>query len=83
MKRPLTRRTFVKGILAGSGLTLFLASTPEGLRILSAKEIKKADPPDVILNAWIGITPDDLITITVGQSEMGQGVYTSIPMIIA
>jgi isoquinoline 1-oxidoreductase beta subunit len=83
MNRQLTRRSFVKGILAGSGLTLFLVSTAQGFRVLGAEEIKKADPRDVTLNAWIGITPDDLITVTVGQSEMGQGVYTSIPMIVA
>jgi isoquinoline 1-oxidoreductase subunit beta len=83
MKRQLTRRSFVKGILAGSGLTLFLVSTPGGFRVLGAEEIKKGHPEDLTLNAWIGITPDDTVTITVGQSEMGQGVYTSIPMIVA
>ncbi len=83
MKGQITRRTFVKGILAGSGLTLFLVSTPEGHRVLGAAEIKEADPQNVTLNAWIGITSDDTVTITIGQSEMGQGVYTSIPMIVA
>ena len=83
MKTPLSRRSFVKGLLAGSGLTLFLAYTPDGFRLLGAEEIKKADPKNLILNAWISITPDDIVTITVSQSEMGQGVYTSIPMIVA
>ncbi|MBI5583743.1 MAG: xanthine dehydrogenase family protein molybdopterin-binding subunit [Deltaproteobacteria bacterium] len=83
MKRQLSRRTFVKGLLAGSGLTLFLAYRPGGFRVLGAEEIKKADPQDWILNAWISITPDDVVTITVSQSEMGQGVYTSIPQIVA
>lgn len=83
MKKQLSRRSFVKGLLAGSGLTLFLAYTPDGFRVLAAEEIKKTDLKDLILNAWIGITPEDLITITVSQSEMGQGVYTSIPMIVA
>jgi isoquinoline 1-oxidoreductase beta subunit len=83
MKKPLSRRSFVKGILAGSGLTLFLAYTPGGFRVLGAEEIKKADLRDLTLNAWIAISPDGLVTIIVSQSEMGQGVYTSIPMIVA
>ena len=45
--------------------------------------VKKADLKDLVLSAWIGITSDDLVTVTVSQSEMGQGVYTSIPMIVA
>jgi isoquinoline 1-oxidoreductase beta subunit len=83
MKKPLSRRSFVKGLLAGSGLTLWLAYTSDGFRVLGAEEIKKADLNDLVLSAWIGITPDDMVTITVSQSEMGQGVYTSIPMIVA
>lgn len=34
-------------------------------------------------NAFIHIAPDDSITIVVNKSEMGQGVYTSLPMLIA
>ncbi len=83
MKNQLSRRSFMKGLLAGSGLTIFLAFTPDGFRVLGAKEIKKADLKDLTLNAWIEISPDDLVTIIVSQSEMGQGVYTSIPMIVA
>jgi isoquinoline 1-oxidoreductase beta subunit len=83
MKEQISRRSFVKGLLAGSGLTLLLAYTSDGFRILGAEEIKKTDLKDLVLSAWIGITSDDLVTITVSQSEMGQGVYTSIPMIVA
>ena len=35
------------------------------------------------LNAWLTIDPDNTITIRVAQSEMGQGVLTALPMIIA
>ena len=34
-------------------------------------------------NAWVTLYPDELVTITVSKSEMGQGVWTSLPMIIA
>ena len=35
------------------------------------------------LNAWIRISPDNRITVAVPRSEMGQGVYTSVPMLLA
>src|SRR3984957_1922724 len=35
------------------------------------------------LNAWLRIGADDCITILVDRSEMGQGVYTALPMLIA
>lgn len=34
-------------------------------------------------NAWVRIAPDSTVTIVVDRSEMGQGVETSVPMIIA
>ena len=35
------------------------------------------------INAWLVISPDDTVTIRVAQSEMGEGVFTSLPMIVA
>ena len=35
------------------------------------------------LNAWLRIGSDDSITILVDRSEMGQGVYTALPTLIA
>jgi len=34
-------------------------------------------------NAWIRMLPDDSVTLVMGYVEMGQGTYTSIPMLIA
>ena len=34
-------------------------------------------------NAYLSITPEGKITIVVARSEMGQGVRTSLPMILA
>ncbi len=36
-----------------------------------------------MLNAWLQIGRDDSITIIVDRSEMGQGVYTALPMLLA
>jgi len=35
------------------------------------------------INAWIVIEPDDQVVIRVAQSEMGEGVLTAMPMIVA
>src|SRR5436305_12043805 len=34
-------------------------------------------------NAWVHISDDNVITLLTARSEMGQGVYTSMPMLIA
>jgi isoquinoline 1-oxidoreductase beta subunit len=35
------------------------------------------------INAWLVIEPDDTVIIRVAKSEMGQGVLTALPMIVA
>ena len=35
------------------------------------------------INAWLRIGTDESITILIGRSEMGQGVYTALPMLLA
>ena len=36
-----------------------------------------------MLNAFVRIGSDETVTIIVNHSEMGQGVYTSLPMLVA
>ena len=43
----------------------------------------KPGDPGFSPNAWFTITPDNKVTIFVGNSEMGQGVLTAHSMIIA
>ena len=35
------------------------------------------------MNAWVSIGADDTVSIMCPSAEMGQGVYTSLPMILA
>ena len=35
------------------------------------------------INAWLVIDPDDSVIIRVAKSEMGEGIFTSLPMIVA
>ena len=38
---------------------------------------------EVPLNAWIRISPDDVVTLISSQSEMGQGTMTTLPAVLA
>src|SRR6059058_2546328 len=42
---------------------------------------REAAVPEI--NAWITIAPDDTVTIRVGQTELGTGVFTANPMMVA
>ena len=71
-----TRRCFLKaGAAAGGGLMLSL-NLPFG-----KDETKAADA--FVPNAFIRIDRDGQIFLTIPYVEMGQGTYTSIPMLIA
>jgi isoquinoline 1-oxidoreductase subunit beta len=36
----------------------------------------------VTLNAWVRIAPDNIVTVVVSQSEMGQGITTTLPAVL-
>jgi isoquinoline 1-oxidoreductase beta subunit len=75
-----SRRSLLKtGALMGGGLMLGFSLPLCGpLRAASAQMTPSFAP-----NAFIRIGTDDLVTIIVNKSEMGQGVYTSLPMLVA
>ena len=80
----LSRREFLKGsaTLMG-GLVIGFYLPLRGGRAYAADAPPKPAKPIYPPNAFIRIAPDDSITIVVNKSEMGQGVYTSLPMLIA
>src|SRR5580692_7038241 len=71
---PLSRREFVAvGVAAGAGLVVGFYLPHAGR---SGKEMFSP-------NAYLRITPDNKVTIVCARSEMGQGVRTALPMILA
>ena len=67
-----SRRDFLKlTALGGSALAL-------GFPLFGEDAAQSFAP-----NAWIRIDPDGTIALTLGKVEMGQGVRTSLPMILA
>jgi isoquinoline 1-oxidoreductase beta subunit len=75
----MTRRTFLKGSLAASGLTIVAYVTPLGTKLVSAASEAEGFQP----SAFFQITPNNVVRVMVPNSEMGQGVRTALPMIIA
>lgn len=74
----LTRRQAVIGALAGGGLALgFL------LRPRSDPLPLSAVPGETAFDAWIRIAGDGVVTVAVPQLEMGQGITTLIPQVVA
>lgn len=74
-----SRRDFCKnGALLGTGLVLGFY-----LPGCQKKEIIPPATGPFKANAFIQIAPDETITFFINKSEMGQGVYTSLPMLIA
>ena len=72
------RRDFLRvGAAAGGGLVLgfHLPGTGEPVALAAGQPFAP--------NAFIRIGADDIVTIVVGKSEMGQGVFTSLPMLVA
>ncbi len=69
-----TRREFLQ---AGSALSLSFALPLGSARAQGAMSNTFAP------NAWLRITPDGRITVLCGSAEMGQGVLTAIPMLVA
>jgi len=72
------RRDFLKVSAAAGGGLLISLYLPE-VSVGQAKGAKKVFAP----NPFLRIGSDDSVTIIVGKSEMGQGVYTSMPMLVA
>ena len=75
----LDRRAFLKaGAAAGGGLLV-------GLYLpAAAGELLAQGPPapPLVPFAFVKIAADDTVTVIANHSEMGQGVYTSLPMLL-
>lgn len=82
-KAELDRRSFLKATIVAGGALVISTSLPLRSRAEERFGIAEAPPANFQPNAFIRIAPDGKVTVTVGQAEMGQGVLTSLPMIVA
>ncbi|WP_372365769.1 molybdopterin cofactor-binding domain-containing protein [Candidatus Uabimicrobium sp. HlEnr_7] len=79
IKRGLTRRSFLKASATALGGLVI------GFHLQGGKQVEAADKSSNTrtTNAFLQIGEDESITIVANHSEMGQGVYTSLPMMVA
>jgi len=77
MSKTLNRRNFLKVTAAGGAL--IVGGYIPGLQEPGTVEAAAVFEP----NVWVKITPDSTVTIVLSQLEMGQGVMTSMPMLVA
>jgi isoquinoline 1-oxidoreductase beta subunit len=71
----ISRRGFVSGAV-GLTFAFTLGGLGRGGEALGATQPTK-------FNAWVSIAADNTVTIVCPSAEMGQGVYTSLPLILA
>ena len=77
------RRTWLLSAAGVSGaLVLGWGMLPQRSR-LGGGRLMRSTEGDIALNGWIKITSDGAVVLAMPRSEMGQGVYTALPMLAA
>jgi len=77
-----TRRAFIStGVLAGGVVVLGVAIRP-GNRAEKVKGLVGSED-DAMFNVWVKISPDNSITAIIPHAEMGQGIHTTLAMMLA
>ena len=79
MKTEMTRRSFLKQ----SSLVIAATAFSDPLRLFNASAVMAASQLPFKPHAFLEIATDDTITVWVGQTNLGQGTHTGIPMVIA
>ncbi len=77
------RRTWILSALGATGaLTVGWGLLPARSR-LGKPSLMLPTEGDVALNGWIKINRDGTVTLAMPKSEMGQGIYTALSMMVA
>ncbi len=78
------RRTWILGGLGAAGaLVVGWGVMPMRSRLGKPEHMMPAAGGEVALNGWIKITQDGTVILAMARAEMGQGVHTALPMLVA
>ena len=70
-------------LLKAAGLSFALTITPDALTTIGDAFADEAKPAPYQPNVWLTIAPDGTITVVSPAAEMGQGSFTTLPLVIA
>jgi isoquinoline 1-oxidoreductase beta subunit len=80
---PSSRRSFLKAsAVIGGGLVIGF-TVPGARRLAHAQDAAASANAAFAPNAYLRIAPDDTVTVLLSHAEMGQGIWTTLPMLIA
>lgn len=77
-----SRRGFITAGLIGAGALVVGVTIRPGNRAARLNHLV-SNNDEMLLNAWVKLSTDNRITVIVPHCEMGQGVHTSLPMMLA
>ena len=77
------RRTFLLGAAGAAGaLVVGWSLLPPRQRLTTAQPLALRGA-QVALNGWVKLAADNSVTVVMSKSEMGQGIYTGLAMLLA
>lgn len=81
----LSRRRFLLSATAVAGaMVVGWGALPARQRVRGKAPLPLSDSRGAVaLNGWVAIAPDNTVTVAMARSEMGQGVHTALPMLLA
>ncbi|HTT38967.1 MAG TPA: xanthine dehydrogenase family protein molybdopterin-binding subunit [Burkholderiales bacterium] len=82
-RSPWRRRFLITAGVLGGALAVGVWRFYRERDRLTPPAALRAGPGPAVLTAWIKIAPDSRVTVEVPRQEMGQGVTTSLPMLVA
>jgi isoquinoline 1-oxidoreductase beta subunit len=83
VKSPVSRRSFLKGSAALGGSLVVGFFVPAAVRRFAfAQEAPAAPAALPPVNAFLRIGSDESVTVLLAHSEMGQGIWTTLPMMV-
>ncbi|MDP7061392.1 MAG: molybdopterin-dependent oxidoreductase [Planctomycetota bacterium] len=74
------RRDFLKALAAGGGVLIATCTDSNGA-VFTGRD--KLDPASWVLHDFLWLAPSGLVTILAHRSEMGTGIRTALPMVVA
>ena len=77
-----TRRAFISAGVFSGGAVVFGVAVRPGDRTSKVASLIASDN-ETILNVWLKISPNNTVTVIVPHADMGQGIHTSLAMMLA